>query len=68
MKTIRTYQGPIVMSLLFFAAMLAAPNSSFAQCANRVSGRVTLDGSAPDARVDVHSLQNGRLRQQGALQ
>ena len=64
MKILRTYQGPIVLSSLFFVAMLAAPTSSFAQgCTNRISGRVTLDGSTPDRRVDVHLLiEQGRER------
>lgn len=58
MKTVRTCQllAPLLVS---FAVMLAAPKSSFAQpkgCTHRISGRVTLDGSTPDRRVDVHLL------------
>lgn len=66
MKIIRACRLLIVPSLLFFAVMLAAPKSSFAQikgCTHRISGRVTLDGSTPDRRVDIHLLiEQGRER------
>lgn len=64
MKILRTYRRSIVLSSLFFVAMIAAPSSSFAQgCTNRISGRVTLDGSTPERRVDVHLLlEQGRDR------
>lgn len=66
MKSVRTCQLLIVPSLLFLAVMLAAPKSSFGQpkgCTHRISGRVTLDGSTPDRRVDVHLLiEQGRER------
>lgn len=59
MKKIRTFQRLIAPSLLLVAVVCAAPQSNFAQptdCTHRISGRVTLDGSTPDARVDVHLL------------
>lgn len=65
MKTVRTCQllAPL---LLFFAVIVTASNSSFALpkgCTHRISGRVTLDGSTPDRRVDVHLLiEQGRER------
>jgi hypothetical protein len=64
MKTVRTCQ--LLALLLFLAVIVTASNSSSAQtkgCTHRISGRVTLDGSTPDRRVDVHLLiEQGRER------
>lgn len=66
MKILRTYHWSSVLSWLFFAAVLAAPSSSVAQprdCTHRITGRVTLDGSTPDRRLDVHLLaEQGKER------
>lgn len=64
MKTITRNQIVLLSSILVVTAtVLAAPMSSFAQfrdCNHRISGRVTLDGSTPDRRVDVHLLSEQR--------
>jgi hypothetical protein len=65
MKIARTCQL-LASLLLFFTVIVTASKSSFAQprgCPHRISGRVTLDGSTPDRRVDVHLLiEQGRER------
>jgi hypothetical protein len=64
MKTIRKNQMLILTLLLFIAAMmLATPQNCFARpkdCAHRISGRVTKDGSVPERRIDVHLLSEQR--------
>lgn len=54
MKLIRTRQALIVLASLTFVTLLSG--DCLAQCTAQISGRVTIDGSAPDARVDVHLL------------
>ena len=57
MKKTRTRRLLIALAVLVFVALLSA--DCFAQCTARISGRVTIDGSSPEVRVDVHLLGPG---------
>lgn len=60
MKRIRKYQAPVFSVAVFLAALWLASSHCFAQCITQVRGRVTLDGSAPVARLDMHLLSDNQ--------
>lgn len=54
MKKMKTRQLLIASASLIFVLLLRS--DCFAECTARISGRVTIDGSTPVVRVDVHLL------------
>ena len=58
MKTIRAHQAPIVLASVFFTVLMSG--NCFAQCITRISGRVTLDGTAPVAHQDMYLLSDNQ--------
>lgn len=60
MTMTRKHQIRLFSVALFFVALCIASSNCFAECITRISGRVTLDGSAPVARLDMHLLSDNQ--------